>query len=236
MALTTKIEWTNITWNPVTGCTEVSPGCDHCYARRFAERFRGVAGHYFEHGFDVTLRPSKLEEPKKWKRPRRVFVNSMSDLFHRDVSDLYIDQIFDVMESQSHHTFQVLTKRPERMKRYAIRRHHRRRIAPNIWLGTSVESNDYAWRARMLAETPAHLRFLSVEPMIGPIDLVVLEGVGWVIAGGESGPGQRPMDVKWVRELRDRCVAGGIPFFFKQWHKGTTGRELDGQLWEQFPC
>lgn len=240
------IEWTDATWNPVTGCTKVSPGCDHCYAERFAERWRGVVGHPYEQGFDVKLWPDRLLQPSRWDRPRRIFVNSMSDLFHRDVPDAFIRDVFFEMLATPRHIFQVLTKRPDRMRSF-VRRYYSElmELGPlgmpgyeHIWLGTSVESNDYAWRADMLRDILAPVRFLSIEPMLGPVDKVSLTGIHWVICGGESGPGARPIDLAWVRELRDRCVTGGWPFFFKQWggvHKKAAGRELDGRTWDQFP-
>jgi protein gp37 len=259
--MSSKIEWTDETWNPVTGCTEVSPGCDHCYAKTFAERWRGTAGHHFENGFDLTLRPERLDQPMKWRRPRRVFVNSMSDLFHVGVPSGFIGAVFHTMCVAEEHTFQILTKRPERMRRvvpeyYASRRGDN--PLRNVWLGVSVESNDYAWRVDMLRETPAAVRFLSIEPMLGPIDKVSFEGIDWVIVGGESGHGARPMNPAWVRDVRDRCVAAGIPFFFKQWGEHTphawtldgtdfpnnmarvgkarAGRELAGRTWDEFPA
>lgn len=237
MAEQSAIEWTNSTWNPTTGCTKVSPGCDHCYAERFSERWRGVRGNYFERGFDLQLRPNMLDRPANWKGARLVFVNSMSDLFHAGVPDAYIDQVFERMEHVDRHTFQLLTKRPERMRRYVKRRYGARKTAPaNIWFGVSVENNDYAWRANMLREVNAEVRFLSVEPMIGPIDKVDLAGIAWVIVGGESGPGMRPLDPAWVRDVRDRCMRESIAFFFKQWHKANTGRELDGRTWDEMPA
>ncbi len=235
MASKSSIEWTDATWNPVTGCTQVSPGCDHCYALSFAERFRNVSGHYFEPGFDLTLRPNMLEMPTKWRSPKRIFVNSMSDLFHKDVPDSYIDMVFLQMEVVPRHVYQILTKRPERMRRYISKRYDRRAVPQQIWLGVSIENNDYAWRANMLREVRADIRFLSVEPMIGPVNSVDLSGMAWVIAGGESGHGHRPVEAAWVRELRDRCISLGIRFFFKQWHKGDTGRLLDGRTWDEVP-
>jgi protein gp37 len=235
MADTSSIEWTDSTWNVVTGCTKVSPGCDHCYAERFAERWRGVRGNYFESGFDLTLRPNMLERPARWKSPRRIFVNSMSDLFHADVPDEYLDRVFASMEDVDRHIYQVLTKRPERMRRYVRRRYGSRAMPRHIWLGVSVESNAYAWRADMLREIDVPIRFLSVEPMLGPINRVSLRGMGWVIVGGESGHGWRPMNSSWVTHVRDRCVKMRIPFFFKQWHKNRTGRILDGRTWDELP-
>jgi protein gp37 len=225
-----KIEWTNKTWNPITGCTEVSPGCDHCYARDFAERWRGIPGHPYEHGFDVMLRPERLNDPFTWRKPSKVFVNSMSDLFHKDIPDAFIDRVFAVMGATPQHTYQVLTKRPERMRRYLRDLTTERMLVamrdgmtlpgtmpfPNVWLGVSIESNDYAWRADMLREAPAAVRFLSVEPMLGPVDAVDLAELDWVICGGESGHGARPMSGTWARDLRDRCAAAGVAFFFKQ--------------------
>lgn len=235
MAATSTIEWTDATWNPTSGCTKVSPGCDHCYAMKFAERFRGVKGHYYETGFDLALRPNMLDKPSEWKKPRRIFVDSMSDLFQTGVPDSYLDQVFDRMEAIDRHVYQVLTKRPERMRRYLKKRYARREMPGHIWIGVSVENNDYAWRADMLREVPAKVRFLSVEPMLGPVDRVALDGISWVIAGGESGPKHRPMDADWVREVRDRCDALGVSFFFKQWHKKNTGRILDGRTWDGMP-
>jgi protein gp37 len=235
MAVGSSIEWTDATWNPITGCTQVSPGCDRCYALRFAERFRGVSGHYFESGFAVTNRPNMLDRPAQWRTPRRVFVNSMSDLFHAEVPDGYIDEVFVRMEDVDRHVYQLLTKRPERMRRYLSRRYDRAAIPFHIWVGVSVESNEYAWRAEMLRQVRASVRFLSVEPMLGPVDRVSFEGIAWVIVGGESGPGHRPMEASWVRAVRDRCLSGGVPFFFKQWHKARTGRTLDDRTWDEMP-
>lgn len=246
MGKRSAIEWTDATWNPVTGCTKVSEGCDHCYAETFAERFRGVPGHPFERGFDLVLRRERLQEPHKWKKPRMTFVNSMSDLFHKDVPDEFIMQVFDNMGAAERHTFQVLTKRPERMRRLLPQ--YYRAIGntftafggphKNVWLGVSVESADYAWRADMLREAPAAVRFLSLEPLLGHIPAVILRDMDWVIVGGESGHGARPMDPQWVRDIRDDCEAMSIPFFFKQWggvHKKSNGRELDGRTHDDMP-
>lgn len=235
MAASSSIEWTDATWNPVTGCTRVSPGCDHCYALTFAERFRGVRGHYFERGFDLQLRPNMLQLPSRWRRSKLIFVNSMSDLFHKEITDSYIDQVFDQMESTTHHVYQILTKRPRRLRSYALRRYSGGRAPAHIWFGVSVENNDYAWRAAILRLVNAGVRFLSIEPMLGAVDRVSLEGIAWVIAGGESGRGHRAMDIEWVRGLRDRCTSSGVRFFFKQWHKGDTGRLLDGRTWDETP-
>lgn len=235
MAGQSAIEWTDATWNPVSGCQKISAGCDHCYAERFAERWRGVPGSYFEAGFDLTLRPNMLQRPASWRKPQFIFVNSMSDMFHADVPDTYIDQVFEQMEAVDRHIYQLLTKRPERMRRY-VRKRYANAVAPaQIWFGTTIESGDYAWRADMLREVNAKMRFLSIEPMIGPVDAVDFNGIGWIIVGGESGPGKRPMNPQWARDVRDRCLATGIPFFFKQWHKAGTGRILDGRTWDGMP-
>jgi protein gp37 len=229
------IEWTNATWNPVTGCSLLSPGCDHCYASRFAERFRGVRGHPYEQGFDVKLWPERLGLPLTWRAPRRIFVNSMSDLFHESVPDAFIRSVFKIMESASWHTFQVLTKRPKRMAEMS-------RHLPwpdNVWAGTSVELDRYAWRANhYLRHVPAAVRFVSAEPLLGPLSSLRLDHLQWLITGGESGPGCRPIDPGWVRELRERCRAAGVAFFHKQWggrSPKANGRELDGRTWDEFP-
>jgi protein gp37 len=228
------IEWTDATWNPVTGCTQVSPGCDHCYALVFAERFRGVAGHPYEQGFDLKLWPQRLLLPLTWKRPRRIFVNSMSDLFHKDVPDDFVYQVFHTMASADWHIFQILTKRPSRLVR----------MAPelpwpqHVWIGVSVELNRFAWRADYLRKVPASVRFISAEPLLGPLDDLSLEDIDWVITGGESGPHSRVCDYAWVAELRDRCVKQGIAFFHKQWGGRTPkakGRQLDGRTWDELP-
>lgn len=305
------IEWTDATWNPVTGCDEVSPGCAHCYAKTFAERWRGIKGHHFENGFDLQLRHSRLDQPLKWSRPRRIFVNSMSDLFHEDVPDSFIDLVFAVMAAASHHTFQVLTKRPERMRRYLLERDDARlwqslkspwpgeedarreqlraRLAahpmhqstsaaavaeplPNVWLGVSIENRRFVSRADVLRETPAAVRFISAEPLLGPLvpldssshrppwrqkrypriwgdgyegPMLDLDQIDWLIVGGESGPGHRPINPEWVRDLRDlsqqrrpSSATGGTAFFFKQWggnRPSAGGRELDGRTWDEVP-
>ena len=235
------IEWTEATWNPVTGCTQVSPGCARCYAKRFAERFRGVPGHPYERGFDVVERPERLGQPLRWKRPRTIFVNSMSDLFHEAVADDFVASVFEAMERAGRHTFQVLTKRPERAAALAPSLPW----PPNVWLGVSVENQRWTTRVDALRAIPAAVRFLSCEPLLGPLDLD-LEGVGWVIAGGESGPRARPMDIAWARGVRDQCLAAGVPFFFKQWGehgpdgrregKKRAGRLLDGRTWDEAPA
>ncbi len=205
-----SIEWTDATWNPVTGCTEVSPGCDHCYARTFAERFRGVPGHPYEQGFDLRFWPQRLELPLSWKAPRRIFVNSMSDLFHKDIPDEYIERVFDTMQRADHHVFQVLTKRSARLAKLAARLPW----APNIWMGVSVETLQYEWRIDHLRDIPAQVRFISAEPLLDSLAGLNLTGIHWLIAGGESGAGFRQCDLRWVRELRDMCQAqsvGGVP-------------------------
>lgn len=234
MSSYSAIEWTDATWNPVTGCTRVSPGCDHCYALAFAERFRGVPNHPYEQGFDLRLWPERLQLPLRWKRPRRIFVNSMSDLFHAGVPDEFIERIFDTMVRADWHVFQVLTKRPQRLVRMAD-------ALPwpdHIWIGVSIESNEYAWRADLLRRVPAAVRFISAEPLLGPIDQVRLDGIHWLITGGESGPYHRPCDPEWVRNARDRCVSERVAYFHKQWGGRTPksgGRELDGRTWDEMP-
>ena len=239
MADKTAIEWTNATWNPVTGCTKISAGCDNCYAERFAERFRGVKGHPYENGFDLTLRPERLDQPLKWRRPRMIFVNSMSDLFHKQVPSGFVDRVFDVMERADQHTFQVLTKRSSLMRRYVNTRYAGGKAPSHIWLGTSVEDGTKLSRVRHLRETAAQVRFLSIEPLIGPIPRLDLDGIHWVIVGGESGPRARPMQPAWVRHIRDQCFECRVPFFFKQWggfRPKSGGRTLDGLEWNEWPC
>lgn len=242
MSDNSKIEWTEATWNPVRGCTKVSPGCAHCYAETFAERWRGVPGHAYEQGFDLRIVPLQLVKPLHWKRPRRIFVNSMSDLFHKDVPDKFIDAVFVVMEACSQHTFQVLTKRAERMRQYVGWRYGKREGGPgsriparNVWLGVSVENQKYAdERIPHLLNTPAAVRFLSCEPLLGPIDIGSVRDNGsqdalcfvdWVIVGGESGPKARPMHPDWAHSIRAQCVAAGVPFFFKQWGEYAPAEE-----------
>jgi protein gp37 len=235
MADSSPIEWTDATWNPVRGCTKVSPGCKHCYAETLAERFRGVPGHPFEHGFDLQLIPSALELPLRWRASRRIFVNSMSDLFHEDVPATYIRRVFGVMKRASHHEYQVLTKRSERMARLAANLD----IPPHVWMGVSVENQKYTTRIDDLRRVEASVRFLSVEPLLGPIEDLDLTGIHWVIVGGESGHGARPMEPAWVRSIRDQCLASNVKFFFKQWggvRKHVTGRVLDGRTWDQMPA
>jgi protein gp37 len=229
-----SIEWTDATWNPVRGCTKVSQGCKHCYAETFAERFRGVPDHPFEHGFDLQLVPKALELPLRWRASRRIFVNSMSDLFHERVPEDYIAKVFDVMRRASQHQFQVLTKRASRMATLASQL----ALTDNIWMGTSVENKDYISRIDDLRRVDAAVRFLSIEPLLGPIEKLNLRGIHWVIVGGESGHGAREMDPDWVRRIRDQCVVSGVRFFFKQWggvRKRVTGRLLDGRTWDEMP-
>ena len=238
MATQTSIEWTDATWNPVTGCTKISAGCFRCYAERFSERFRGVPGHPFERGFDLTLRPERLRQPMAWRQPRMIFVNSMSDLFHKEVPDDFVSQVFDTMEEAGHHTFQVLTKRSSRMARFTRRRYADRAPPANVWLGVSIEDGARKSRLSHLQRTVAAVRFLSVEPLIGPVGTLDLAGVHWVIVGGESGPGHRPMLEEWVEEVRDQCLEQRVAFFFKQWggiRPKANGRTIGGREWSEFP-
>ena len=234
MAQNSSIEWTEATWNPVTGCTKVSPGCKHCYAERMALRLRAMGQPRYRNGFRITLQDDVVDLPLRWRKPRRIFVNSMSDLFHRDVPVEFIGRCFDVMRRAAQHTFQVLTKRPERAAELASQ-------LPwpgNVWMGTSVENADHVWRVGELARVPAQVRFLSVEPLLGPIPDLPLDEIHWVIVGGESGPGARPMQENWVLNIRDQCQSAEVPFFFKQWggvNKSRTGRTLQGRTWDGLP-
>jgi protein gp37 len=233
------IEWTDATWNPVRGCTKISPGCKHCYAERFAERFRGVSGHPFEFGFDLRLVSQKLDAPLKWRAPRRIFVNSMSDLFHDSVPADYIHAVGEIMAAARWHTFQVLTKRHERMQSLLNGQLREIGSLPNTWWGVSVEDREHGLpRIGILRETNAALRFLSIEPLLESLGEINLAGIDWVIVGGESGPRRRPLSPVWVRELRDQCNAAGVPFFFKQWGGRSPkelGRTLDGRQWNEMP-
>ena len=234
MANNTKIEWTDATWNPIRGCTKISPGCAHCYAETFAERFRGVPGHPYELGFDLRLVPSKLAEPLKWRSSKMIFVNSMSDLFHDDIPLAYIQRVFKTMRDCSHHTFQVLTKRAERLAELAPQLPWPK----NVWMGVSVEDARVLSRVQDLQRVPAAVRFLSLEPLIGPLDALPLEGIHWAIVGGESGPNARPMREEWVTLIFRQCRAARVPFFFKQWggvRKDLTGRELNGRTYNEMP-
>jgi protein gp37 len=233
------IEWTDATWNPVRGCTKISPGCKHCYAETFAERFRGVPGHPYEQGFDLRLVPNKLREPLKWREPRMVFVNSMSDLFHTEVPDEYIEQVARVMVEASWHTFQVLTKRAERLKQLLVTKLRFASTAENIWWGVSVENRKHGKpRINHLQHSPAVVRFLSVEPLLEDLGELDLSGIHWVIVGGESGNGARPMKREWVIDILRQCRQQGTKFFFKQWggvRKKQAGRSLDGRTYDELP-
>lgn len=229
------IEWTEATWNPVRGCTKVSPGCKHCYAETFAERFRGVPDHPFEQGFDLRLVPEALDLPRRWQRGRLIFVNSMSDLFHERVPVAYIRRVFKVMRECPQHRFQILTKRAERLEELGAKL----TFPPNVWMGVSVESEHYTWRIGHLQRVPAAVRFLSVEPLLGPIPRLPLDSIHWVIVGGESGLRARPMDPAWARAIRDQCRVADVPFFFKQWggfKRKAAGRTLDGREWNEMPA
>ncbi len=240
MSASSTIEWTDATWNPVRGCTKISPGCAHCYAETFAERFRGVSGHPYEQGFDLRLVPEKLAEPLAWKMARTIFVNSMSDLFHPGVPDEYIQQVARVMEMANWHTYQVLTKRHERMRDLLRTKLAGVAALPHVWWGVSVENRRHGLpRIDALREAPAAVRFLSIEPLLEDLGEINLEGIGWVIVGGESGLGARPIEKSWVIKIREQCRAASVPFFFKQWggvRKAEAGRDLDGQTYDEIPC
>jgi protein gp37 len=238
-----SIEWTEATWNPTTGCDRTSAGCDHCYALTLSKRLKAMGVSKYQHdgdprtsgpGFGLTLHPDSLDLPKRWAAPRTVFVNSMSDLFHDDVPTPFVARVFEVMASTPQHTYQLLTKRSKRLVRVASELEW----PSNVWMGVSVENDSYSFRADHLRSVPAAVRFLSVEPMLGPVPSLDLEGIRWVIAGGESGPGARPIQREWVADLRDRCLTCGVAFFFKQWGGRTPkagGRELDGRTWDELP-
>jgi protein gp37 len=235
MAANSAIEWTESTWNPLTGCTKISPGCKHCYAERMALRLQAMRQPNYAKGFDLTLHENALELPLKWKKPQTVFVNSMSDLFHKAVPVEFILKTFDVMRRADWHTFQVLTKRSDRLLELSPKLPWE----PHIWMGVSVETQSYTIRIDHLRKTGAVVKFLSLEPLLGPLPRLNLEGTDWVIVGGESGPGARPMDPAWVLEIRDQCLDARVPFFFKQWggtRKKKTGRELDGRTWDEMPA
>ena len=234
MAALTKIEWTETTWNPVTGCTKISHGCKHCYAERMSKRLQAMGMAKYRRGFQVSIHESTLEEPLRWKGNTLVFVNSMSDLFHKAVPAEYIQMVFDVMNRTTQHTFQILTKRPGRVAQLD----GRLTWTPNIWMGTSIESEKWVHRLDQLKSTGAHTKFLSLEPLLGPLPAIDLSDIDWVIVGGESGPGARPMSPEWVREIRDNCQRARVPFFFKQWggvFKKRTGRVLDDRTWDEMP-
>lgn len=234
MATNSQIEWTEMTWNPVTGCTKISQGCKNCYALRMSKRLKAMGTDRYRNGFDVTLHWDLVDLPKKWRMPRVIFVNSMSDLFHEAVPLAFIQAVFRTMADCPQHTFQVLTKRSERLAE----------LAPalawpkNVWMGVSVEDERVIGRIPDLQAVPAAVRFLSLEPLIGPLERLPLDGIGWVIVGGESGPGARPMKSSWVQSIRQQCFSAGVPFFFKQWggvRKHATGRELDGRTYDEMP-
>jgi protein gp37 len=234
MAANSAIEWTGSTWNPVTGCVKISPGCKHCYAERMAKRLQAMGQKNYVNGFELALHPHALELPLSWKKPQTIFVNSMSDLFLEEVPTDFIKQVFDVMRRAHWHTFQVLTKRAERLASLSPELSW----AKNIWMGISVENGDYAFRVDHLRTTGAHVKFLSMEPLLGPVPDLDLRGIDWVIVGGESGPGARPMKEEWVVEIKEQCLRAQVPFFFKQWggvRKKKAGRELQGRTWEQMP-
>ncbi len=234
-----KIEWTEATWNPVRGCLKISPGCKHCYAETFAERFRGVPGHPYGHGFDPRLVPEKLTEPLSWATPKTVFVNSMSDLFQDAVPDDYIVAVAEVMLRAPWHTYQVLTKRSARLEELLHGKLRNAAAAPHIWWGVSVEDREYGLpRVDQLRNTPAHTRFLSIEPLLEDLGRLDLNGIDWVIVGGESGPGARPMEKQWVESIRQDCREAHVRFFFKQWggvQKKKRGRILDGRTYDEMP-
>ena len=239
MSANSKIEWTDATWNPVRGCTKVSPGCLHCYAETFAERFRGVPGHPFEQGFDLRLVPEKLGDPLRWSTSQMIFVNSMSDLFHEKVPDDYIVSVARVMKAANWHTYQVLTKRADRLQKLLKGKLRFVAEQAHIWWGVSVENQKHGLpRIDLLRESPAQVRFLSIEPLLENLGRINLKGINWVIVGGESGPGARPMDIRWVRSIRAQCRSAKVAFFFKQWggvRKSEAGRALDGRTYDEFP-
>ena len=238
MADSTQIEWTDSTWNPVTGCSKITAGCDFCYAERFSERFRGVDGHPFENGFDLTLRPARLAQPLQWKKPRRIFVNSMSDLFHKEVPTQFIDAVFDTMEAANWHTYQVLTKRSSLLVKFLRHRYGERRAPSHMWFGVSIEDKRNTVRLKHLKTAQASVKFVSFEPLIGSVGRIDLKGIDWAIVGGESGPRSRPMEEEWAIEIRDQCEKDGVAFFFKQWggiRPKSGGRLLKGREWNEYP-
>jgi protein gp37 len=228
------IEWTDATWNPVTGCTKLSPGCKHCYAERLAGRLQAMGNPRYGNGFGLTLHPDQIALPLKWKQPRRIFVNSMSDLFHEAIPEYFIREVFSVMARAHWHVFQVLTKRAQRLADLALKLGW----PCNVWQGVSVENAEYVDRIEYLQAVPSLVRFLSIEPLLGPMPKLPLRGIHWVIVGGESGPRARPMQINWVAGVRNQCIAAGIPFFFKQWGGRTPksgGRMLGGRTWDEMP-
>lgn len=234
MAGKSTIEWTEYTWNPVTGCSKVSPGCKNCYAERLAKRLQAMGQPNYINGFDITLHHGSLRIPFNWKRPSVVFVNSMSDLFHEEIPLIFIKKVFDVMCQSPHLMFQVLTKRSERLAEVSAKLPW----PSNVWMGVSVENRDYTYRIRDLINTDAKTKFLSIEPLLSSLPRLRLKGINWVIVGGESGPRARPMNKDWVIQIRNQCLTAGVPFFFKQWggtNKKKTGRSLEGQIWDEMP-
>ena len=232
-----KIEWTEATWNPVTGCTKVSAGCKNCYAERMSRRLKAMGNRNYANGFAVTEHPHMLDKPRRWRKPQRIFVNSMSDLFHPEVSFAFIQEVFQTMRDAGQHVYQVLTKRPERMLEY-VTAHEVKPLPSHIWLGTSVEQRRWLSRIDTLRRVPAAVRFLSLEPLLEDLGEIDLDDIHWVIVGGESGPGARPIDARWAVNIRDACDVASVPFFFKQWggvNKSKTGRILDGRTWDEMP-
>ena len=234
MSTRSGIEWTESTWNPLTGCTKISPGCKHCYAERMAKRLQAMGQPNYDNGFKLAMHEHALEKPLEWKTSQVVFVNSMSDLFHKDVSVEFIQRTFDVMRRAHWHQFQVLTKRSERL----LELDPQIEWPENVWMGVSVENQDYAFRIDHLQQTGAKVKFLSLEPLLGPLNHLNLHSINWVIVGGESGPGARPIEEIWVKEIRDQCLTTRVPFFFKQWggvRKKKAGRILEGRTWDEMP-
>jgi len=230
----TRIEWTESTWNPVTGCTKISAGCEHCYAERMARRLQAMGKHAYRNGFSVTLHEDKVDLPLRWREPQMIFVNSMSDLFHQKVPAEFIRKVFDVMREASHHRFQVLTKRARRMAQFGATIEW----PDNVWAGVTVENEDCRFRMDHLKEVPGRVKFVSFEPLLTALPNLDLEGIDWVIVGGESGPGARPMQAAWATDIRDQCLDAGVPFFFKQWGgvaKKRAGRKLEGRTWDEMP-
>lgn len=235
MANNSAIEWTGATWNPITGCTKISPGCKNCYAERMAKRLQAMGQPNYSNGFKLALHEHALDLPLTWKKPQTIFVNSMSDLFHKDVSLEFIKRVFTIMKKAHWHTFQILTKRSDRL----LEIERELEWLPNVWMGVSVENKDYKYRMNHLRKTNARIRFLSIEPLIGPLGTLDLEGIHWVVVGGESGPGARQVDPSWVIDIRNQCLKANVPFFFKQWggfNKKKAGRSLDGRTWDEMPA
>ena len=235
MSVFSKIEWTESTWNPLTGCTKISAGCTNCYAERLSTRLKAMGNPFYKNGFKLTLHDEQLKKPFGWKKPKVVFVNSMSDLFHEDVPFEFIMKVFSTMVETSQHTYQILTKRSEKLRQLS----NSLPWQDNIWMGVTVESGEYLKRIDHLRKTGARIKFISMEPLIGPVDNIELNGIDWVIVGGESGPRARPMKKEWILALRDQCQQERVPFFFKQWggtNKKRTGRLLEGRTWDEYPC